>query len=417
MHATNKKHKIINDPIYGFIQIPYKIVYDLIQHPYFQRLRYISQLGLTHFVYPSAIHNRFTHALGAMHLVQKAVKVLRDKGVDISEEEAKGVTIAVLMHDIGHGPFSHALEYRFLKETSHEEMSLIFMQYLNKEFNGELSLAMDIFTGKYPRQFLHELVSSQLDVDRLDYLNRDSFFTGVREGMVGCDRIIHMLNVVDDQLVVEEKGLPSVEQFLIARWFMYWQVYLHPTVVCAEAMLGKLMDRVQEMSDDTGPLPAPYAMIHFWENKVSTQDIIDNPKLFGYYTEIVDTDIISCCKYWKTRAMCDTADELATRLTDRRLFQFRWIDQPLDWEWLVTMQTRAWCRYDLVTEDLAKYHVFEGTTSKSIYTLEGEQIKILQKNGEVKNILDISYYINPKMVQKPTVKHFCCYPDDLDIHL
>jgi len=244
------KLKIINDPVYGFINIPYEIIFDLIEHPYFQRLRRIQQLGFTNLVYPGALHTRFHHALGAMHLMTQAIETLKNKGATITEEEAVGVTIAILLHDIGHGPFSHALEHTIIQDTDHEAMSLLYMQQLNNEFNGALNLAIEIFKGTYAKQFLHQLVSSQLDMDRLDYLTRDSFFTGVYEGVVGYDRIIKMLNVVNDKLVVDAKGIYSIEKFLIARRLMYWQVYLHKTVLAAELMLIKVLERAIALVTD-----------------------------------------------------------------------------------------------------------------------------------------------------------------------
>lgn len=295
----HNKLKIFNDPVYGFITIPYEIIFDLIEHPYFQRLRRIKQLGLTAFVYPGALHTRFHHAMGAMHIMGTAIEVLRTKGNDITEAEAKAVTIAILLHDIGHGPFSHALETSIVNDVNHEDISEILMDKLNTEFNGELSLAIAIFKNNYKKKFLHQLVSSQLDMDRLDYLKRDSFFTGVSEGVISGDRIIAMLNVVNDELVIDSKGIYSIEKFIVARRLMYWQVYLHKTVLAAENLLVNILTRAKELTLKGEVLFGSPSFLYFLKNKVSKVDFINNSKIIELFTDLDDYDIMSAIKVWK----------------------------------------------------------------------------------------------------------------------
>ena len=293
MNSFSNKLKIFNDPIYGFVSLPYEIIYDLIDHPYFQRLRRIKQLGLTNLVYPGALHTRFHHAMGAMHLMGQAIDVIRSKGHDISEEEAQGVTIAILLHDIGHGPFSHALEHSIVNNITHEDISELFMSRLNEEFKGKLTLAISIFQNKYKKKFLHQLVSSQLDMDRLDYLNRDSFFTGVSEGVVSSDRIIKMLNVVNDQLAIEAKGIYSIEKFIIARRLMYWQVYLHKTVLSAESLLVNILKRAKDLAEKKVDLFCTPALRMFLYNKFSEKDFSTNEKLLDVFAQLDDNDIMT----------------------------------------------------------------------------------------------------------------------------
>ena len=292
MTKLNKK-KIFNDPIYGFITLNRDIIFDLIEHPYFQRLRRIKQLGLTHLVYPGALHTRFHHALGTMHLMQKAIEVIRSKGTTITEEEAEGVSIAILLHDIGHGPFSHALEHSIVSGISHEEISTLFMDELNKKFKGKLDLALKIFRNEYKKKFLYQLVSSQLDMDRIDYLKRDSFYTGVSEGVVNTDRIITMLTVKNDELAIEEKGIYSVEQFIIARRLMYWQVYLHKTVLAAENLSVKILKRAKELALNGEDLFCTPALKEFLYNKHDLSSFQNNPKLLEIFAELDDVDIMS----------------------------------------------------------------------------------------------------------------------------
>ena len=286
----NKK-KIINDPVYGFISIPSALIYDLISHPYFQRLRYIKQLGMTHLVYRAALHTRFHHAIGAMHLMSLALEVLRNKGHHISSEEEEAATIAILLHDIGHGPFSHALEHTLVNGIMHEDISMLMMDKLNEEFEGRLTPAITIFKGKYHRNFFCQLISSQLDLDRMDYLNRDSFFTGVSEGVISFDRIIKMFNVVDDQLVIEEKGIYSIEKFLIARRLMYWQVYLHKTVIAAEQLLVKILERAKELASNGEILFATPALQHFLQNDITERNFFEDDNHLLQFSKLDDQDI------------------------------------------------------------------------------------------------------------------------------
>ena len=296
MNSTNKL-KIFNDPIYGFITIPNTLIYDLIQHPYFQRLRRISQMGLSYLVYPGAHHTRFHHALGCMHIMQKAVQTLRFKGILISDEEENALYIAILLHDIGHGPFSHAMEHSIVEDIHHEEISLLFMNALNIEFEGKLSLAIQIFKGEYHRKFMLQLISSQLDMDRMDYLKRDSFYSGVAEGNINSDRLIQMMNVQDDVLVIEEKGIFSVEKFLVARRLMYWQAYLHKTSVVAELTLTKILKRAKELSQKGIQLPCSEPLSYFLNHKISNSDFDENAlKTFAL---LDDFDVMGAIKAWQ----------------------------------------------------------------------------------------------------------------------
>ncbi|MFT4851266.1 MAG: HD superfamily phosphohydrolase, partial [Sediminicola sp.] len=290
------KLKIVNDPIYGFITVPSKLIFELIEHPYFQRLRRISQMGMSYLVYPGAHHTRFHHALGAMHLMQKAVQVLRLKGVAISKDEEEALYIAILLHDIGHGPFSHAMEHSIVNNLSHEHLSLLFMEQLNRQFNNRLTFAIQIFKNEYHRDFLHQLISSQLDMDRLDYLRRDSFYTGVPEGAVNSERLITMLNVVDDKLVVEEKAIYSVEKFIVARRLMYWQVYLHKTSLVAEQLLVRVLKRAKELTLQGSELPASDSLLFFLKNAVSIDSFSED--MLRTFAELDDYDIVSALKSW-----------------------------------------------------------------------------------------------------------------------
>src|SRR5690554_3755238 len=317
--SLNKK-KIINDPVYGFISIPSDLVYDLIEHRYFQRLRYIKQVSLTHLVYPGALHTRFHHALGAMHLMLLAIETLKGKGVEITKEEEEAAIIAILLHDIGHGPFSHSLEHTLVEGISHEHISHLIMNELNEEFAGQLTLAIAIFQDQHPKHFLHQLVSSQLDTDRMDYLNRDSFFTGVSEGVISFDRIIKMLNVANNQLVVEQKGIYSIEKFLIARRLMYWQVYLHKTVVSAEQMLIKALTRAKELSNSGVEMFATPALQHFLKQRITHQNFEQSNEHLDWFTKLDDSDIMSALKVW-TNHEDFVLSTLCKKLLGRELFR------------------------------------------------------------------------------------------------
>lgn len=402
------KHKIINDPVYGFINIPYATLFDIIEHPYFQRLRRIKQLSLTSYVYPGALHTRFHHALGAMHLITQAINTLRRKNVDISPAEAEAVSIAILLHDIGHGPFSHTLEHTLTKHVSHEALSLVFMQALNREMDGKLTLAIEIFKGNYPKLYLHELVSSQLDMDRLDYLRRDSFFTGVQEGTVGFERIIKMLNVKDQQLVVEHKGIYSVEQFLIARRLMYWQVYLHKTVLVAEAMLVKALQRARQLLQNGETLFATPAFMFFLQNEINIHDFERNPSLLAQFANIDDTDIELSIKAWATHN--DTVLRLlASGILYRRLLRIELEPKPFEAQYIADIQqkTAQYCHISLAD---APYLAFADTTSNSAYTFKNSPIHILFKDGTVRDVAEASDYLNIAQLAHPVVKHYLCYP-------
>ncbi|MFM9027480.1 MAG: HD domain-containing protein, partial [Bacteroidota bacterium] len=310
----------MNDPIYGFIKLPSDLVFRLIEHPYFQRLRRIRQLGMTHLVYPGAHHTRFHHALGAMYLMGRAIDILRSKGQEITRDEAEAATVAILLHDIGHGPFSHALEDSIVRGIKHEELSALFMDRLNKDFGGALELALSIFRGKYPKKFLHQLVSSQLDMDRLDYLNRDSFFTGVSEGVISFDRILEMLQVRNDQLVVEEKGIYSIEKFIVARRLMYWQVYLHKTVVGAECLLTGILRRARQVALGDSHLFTTPALRTFLLNDYTRSDFDSDSGLLDAFAGLDDSDITSSIKVW-TNHPDFVLSELSKRLLHRRLFK------------------------------------------------------------------------------------------------
>ncbi len=405
----NKK-KIINDPVYGFVTLPYEIIFDLIEHPYFQRLRHIQQLGLTSYVYPGALHTRFHHAIGATHLMTQAIKVLRSKGVVITKKEAKAVTIAILMHDIGHGPFSHALEYSLVANVHHEELSILFMEQLNEQFKGKLSLAIEIFKGDYEKHFLHELVSSQLDLDRLDYLKRDSFFTGVQEGVIGSERIIKMLNERENHLVVEHKGIYSIEKFIIARRLMYWQVYLHKTVLVAEIMLLKVLERAKELVRQGIDVFAPPYFRFFLEKDYHLDDFKNNESILQQFAQLGDADIFTSIKVWQQHE--DTVlSELSKRIVNRKLLKIRLSNRAFSNKRFEELTQKAMQIYQ-ISEHEASYLVFKDKIYNSAYTYEGTQINILHKNGKVQNILNASD-LNLDSLTKPVVKHYMCYPKEV----
>lgn len=402
------KHKIINDPVYGFITVPYETVFDLIEHPYFQRLRRIKQLSLSAYVYPGALHTRFHHALGAVHLITHAIHTLRSKGIAISAAEAEAVTIAILLHDIGHGPFSHTLEHTLTQQVSHEALSLAFMEALNREMGGKLSLAIAIFKGNYDQPFLHELVSSQLDMDRLDYLRRDSFFTGVQEGTVGFERIINMLNVKDRHLVVEHKGIYSVEQFLIARRLMYWQVYLHKTVLVAEAMLVKALQRARQLIQSGIYVAASPAFGYFLQHDISLYDFERDPHLLPLFADLDDTDVEMALKMWAQHP--DTVlRHLAQGILYRRLLRIEVEPNAFDQERVAQIRRRVAAQYD-ISPDEAAYWVFTDTSSNSAYTFGQNPINILFKDGTIRNVAEASDYLNIAQLAHPVVKHYFCYP-------
>lgn len=406
----NKK-KIINDPVYGFITIPSELVFDLIQHPYFQRLRYIKQLGMTHLVYPGALHTRFHHALGAMHLMGLALETIKSKGQAISFEEEQGVIIAILLHDIGHGPFSHALEHTIVDGVSHEHISTLLMNNLNREFGGKLGLAIEIFNNRYHKKFLYQLVSGQLDLDRMDYLNRDSFFTGVSEGVISFDRIIKMLDVVDDQLVVEEKGIYSIEKFLIARRLMYWQVYLHKTVIAAEQMLVKILERAKEITLDGRNLFASPCFSYFLKNSISMDDFKNNPQNIELFTKLDDNDIFTSIKVW-----VDDEDlilsTLCAHLIDRNLYQVEITNEPPSIEKINDLAEKVTDEFE-ISDDDTSYFVFTDTIKNKAYSLGDGSINILMKDGSIQDIASASDYSNLEALSKTVEKYILCYLKEL----
>ena len=397
----SRRYKIFNDPVYGFVSVPYGLILDLIDHPYFQRMRRIRQLGLASFVYPGALHTRFHHALGALHLTQQSIEVLRSKGVDISEAEAEAVGVAILLHDIGHGPFSHALEHTLINKH-HEELSMLLMEELNRYFDGRLSLAIEIFMDRYPHKFLHQLVSGQLDMDRMDYLNRDSFFTGVSEGVIGYDRIIKMLAVHRGELVVEEKGIYSIEKFLIARRLMYWQVYLHKTGVAAEQMLIHTLQRARELALEGVQLEAPRHLSWFLYSKPGETPETD--ELLKHFVLLDDHDITAAIKYWSEDADF-TLSFLSKGLLNRRLLRLEWLSAPVEPERIAGIQQQIADKYGPAAQ--IEHMVYHGSVSNRAYDETNEQIKILFKNEKVCPISECS---DVPLYTKLVTKHYICYP-------
>ncbi len=405
------KRKIINDPIYGFITLPSELVFDLINHPIFQRLRRIKQLGLTNLVYPGALHTRFHHAIGAMHLMTEALAVLKTKGVKITEKESEAAIIAILLHDIGHGPFSHALEHTIVKGIHHEDISAMLMDELNKTFKGKLSLAIEVFKGEYPKKYLHQLVSSQLDMDRLDYLKRDSFFTGVSEGVVSSDRIIKMLNVANGELVIEAKGIYSVEKFLIARRLMYWQVYLHKTVLSAENLLVKILKRAKELSLGGKDLFATPALSLFLKNNYNKKDFTSNKELLNQFILLDDYDIMASVKVWVNNED-KILSLLCKNLIDRNLFKIELQNTNFSSAYVKTIKDKATKKYKISGKDL-DYFVFNNSVKNSAYNASEIKINILYNNGTLVDVAKASDQLNIKMLSKKVTKYFMCYPKDL----
>lgn len=403
------KRKIINDPVHGFITIYNDLIFDLMEHPFFQRLRRIKQLGMSHLVYPGANHTRFHHALGAMHLMQKAISELLKKGVEISGEEKEGVIVAILLHDIGHGPFSHTLEHSLLKDVHHEEVSLLFMNRLNSEFKGKLDLAISIFTDNYHKQFLHQLVSSQLDMDRLDYLQRDSYFTGVSEGVVGSERIIKMLNVVDNELVIIEKGIYSIENFISARRIMYWQVYMHKTVVSSEYMLRNVLKRAKELFEQGHDLFATPSLKLFLSQSFSMEDFVTDESLLNHFANIDDTDIISAIKVWQT------ADDkllrvLSTDLIERNLYKTVISKEPFTSERIELEKQKIINDLGLVGHEI-DYFFINSKLVNSAYNKQFKQIKMVTRSGELIDLTQASDNYNISALSAPVEKHYLCYFD------
>lgn len=406
----NKK-KIINDPLYGFISLPNELIYDIVSHPYFQRLRRIKQLGMTDFVYPGALHTRFHHALGSMHLMNESLINLRVKGVEISDEEYNGALVAILLHDVGHSPFSHALENELVLGLDHEQISLIIMKELNRQFGGELDLAINIFSGNYHRKFLHQLVSSQLDIDRLDYLNRDSFFTGVVEGRIGSERIIKLLNVYQDELVVEEKGIYSIENFLSARRLMYWQVYIHKTTVGVEKMLIQIIRRARKL-DNKNQLPPGLEL--FLNNSITPQMIEEDRSVFDAFCYLDDYDILGAIKWWY-HSEDQVLSQLCKMLLERNLFNVRLSESPADKHELRSLNERVISFYGIANH-LVKHFVVEGTKTNSAYIGGDQQINMITKSGKIVDIANASDLPNIKAMRKIVKKYYLCWPKNISLH-
>ncbi|HUX94660.1 MAG TPA: HD domain-containing protein [Bacteroidales bacterium] len=415
VYQTNKG-KIINDPVYGFISIPGDFIFDIIEHPWFQRLRNIKQLGLTSFVYPGANHSRFQHAIGAFHLMEMAVATLRSKGVMISNEEEEATYLAILLHDIGHGPFSHALENSIIEGISHEDLTLLLMKKLNEYYKGKLDMAINIFLGSYHRKFLHELISGQMDMDRLDYLRRDSFFTGVIEGSVGSERIIRMLNVADEHLVVDEKGIYSLEKFLIARRLMYWQVYMHKTVLSSESLLVRLLQRARELASSGSDLYTTPALKFFLKNNIEKRDLWHEgtftPGLVASnFVRLDDTDILASSKYWADHSDKVLSD-LAGRLIRRNLFAIELQNDPFPDDRLVNLKKMAGDLMNISPEH-TDYYIYAGTISNMAYAPDSPEVKILRKNGSTDVISSVSDMFDQRFISERIIKYFLCYPKEL----
>ena len=404
----NNKKKIINDPIYGFISIPDEFIFDIIEHPYLQRLRRISQLGLSHLVYPGAVHTRFQHVIGAMHLMGKAISVLKKKGHCISDQEKRAVLLAILLHDIGHGPFSHALEFDIVKSVTHENISAYFIKRLETSFGPDLKLALTIFEDNYHKPFLYQLVSSQLDMDRLDYLNRDSFFSGVSEGIIGSDRLIEMLEVHDGQLVLEEKGIYSVEKFIVARRLMYWQVYLHKTVVAAEYMLIYALRRAKALARNDTAIFASPALSFFLEKDVLKVDFEENAAVLENFAALDDYDILQSLKVW-SRHSDATLSFLSASIVNRNLFKIEISKKPYAETEITELKSRLAEEPRFQHLDLS-YLVFSDKLVNKAYNQEFQNINLLMKSGEVIDLSEASDNLNISALAKPVEKYFLCYP-------
>jgi HD superfamily phosphohydrolase len=406
-----KNKKNINDPIYGFITIKDELIFKLIDHPSFQRLRRISQLGLTYLVYPGAYHTRFHHAIGAMHLMGRAIYTLRQKGHEITPEEERGVLVAILLHDVGHGPFSHALEHTLIPGVSHEALSLKIMEDLNQEFDGALGLAIDIFTNNYPKAFLHQLISSQLDMDRLDYLRRDSFYSGVTEGSVNSERLLTMLNVKDDQLVVDAKGIYSVEKFLVARRLMYWQVYMHKTVLSAEFMLVNILKRAKYLASKCIALPGTQALQHFLKADYTWNDFEENPEIIAKFLLLDDFDVMSAIKDWALHEDLILSD-LSRRIVHRKLLKIRLQAAPFD-EALpdkLAHGIREQYGFEHGEED---YMLIVAKVKNHAYNNKKGHINLLYKDGTTSDISQAADQMTIQALSEPVERHFICYPREL----
>ncbi len=407
------KRKIFNDPVYGFITIPNELIFDIIEHPYFQRLRRIRQLGLSHLVYPGALHTRFHHSMGAMYLMRQAIATLKDKGTEITNEESCGAAIAILLHDIGHGPYSHTLEHSIVNGITHEDLSALYMDRLDEVFKGQLKTGIEIFRNQYPKKFLHKLVSSQLDMDRLDYLKRDSFFTGVSEGIINADRIIKMMQIVDDDLVVEAKGIYSIEKFLIARRLMYWQVYLHKTVLAAEYMLMKVLKRAKYLASQDVDLFATSALKAFLYNDYNKTDFQNKPELLDIFSQLDDFDILTSLKEWVHHPDKILA-YLSHCIVNRRLFRVEIQETKFDVQTIELIKEKAKTEFGINSEE-TNYFVFTDTTTNYAYKPQERGINILYKDGTLRDIGEASDQLNISVLSKPVKKFFLCYPKTIKL--
>ena len=405
---------IINDPVHGFIDIPKGIITSLVKHPYFVRLNRIEQLGATSYVYPGGRHTRFSHSIGTLHLITIALETLRNKGCDISPHEAESVKIAMLLHDIGHGPMSHCLERHFVECMSHEELSLLLMKQLNNEFNGQLSTAIEIFTDRYPKHFLHELICSQLDMDRLDYLCRDSFFAGVREGNIGVERIIKMLNVRDDRLVVEAKGIYTIENYLMSRRLMYWQVYLHKTTLAASETLSTTILRAKELASAGLSLPSPHCLEYFLRNKVNKEFIDNNPQFLDQFIMLDDSDIISAIKEW-TRHHDKTLSLLASNYTNRNLYKVKELATPIDTQTMIQLHHDVAAQLN-IAPDCAHYFVRPREVSQMLYSTADDHINIVMKDNTVRDISNFSELLHSEMVDRRSRRHYLFIQRGMEIN-
>ena len=400
--------KIINDPVFGFIKIPRGLLYGIVEHPLFQRLNRINQLGLASVVYPGARHTRFQHSLGAFHLMSEAVLSLQQKGIFIFDTEAEAVQAAILMHDIGHGPFSHVLENTLIHGISHEDISLLMMEEINRHFNGQLNLAISIFKGDYPKNFLHQLISSQLDMDRLDYLRRDSFYTGVTEGNIGSARIIKMLNVVNDSLVVDQKGIYSLENYLTTRRLMYWQVYLHRTCVAYEKVLVNMLTRAKDLLRLGEEVFASPALHYFLANDIDAEWFATHDETLTFYGELDDSDIWSAMKAWKHHPD-KILSTLATDMLDRHIFKVEVTEEPVEEAHLETIAKEISAHMEISVEEARHYMMSINTISKDMYNVDDDSISILYKSGEIRDISEASELLNVQLLSKKIRKYYLCY--------
>ncbi len=407
------KNKIFNDPVYGFITIQSELIFDILEHPFFQKQRRIKQVGLTDYVYPGALHTRFHHAIGAMHLMSTTLDNLRSKGHDITPEEFEASLIAILLHDVGHGPFSHTLEHSLLSATPHESLSLLIIEYFDKLFNGKLSLAKKIFIGKYKRRFFHQLVASQLDIDRLDYLNRDSFFTGVSEGTIGADRIIKMIDVHNDQIVVEEKGIYSIENFLSARRLMYWQVYLHKTSISAEKMLSNIIQRAKDLFQKGDQLFTTPALRLFLEKDITLKDFKKNQQYLDAFCSLDDFDIWAGIKMWVHHE--DRILSFLSRcMLDRKLYKVKLSNKPFSRTLIKELEKRIQQEMAITPEEV-KYFMDDGFLTNAAYISGGQTINILTKENKVVDVAKASDLPNIKAMSKIVKKYYLCWPKNVNL--